>query len=269
MADETPQPQPSTSPSQPEPKPAAKTSSGLAIAGLVLGILAILGSFLPIINNLSFILAVIGGILAIIAFVGYKRGKHTAKGISIAGIVLAVISVVVVLATQSFYGKVVDEASKELSTGPTPVASSTSSDTPQSDEKKDDKGEKKSEQADYSNMKVGETVTLGNGLSITVNSVQPGEAKYDGSPTVRANITYTNSGDSNEPFNIFDWKSVDANGVETSTTYMSQDKDQLDSGKLQPGGTVTGNVYFEGEPTKILYYSSFLQSESQIAWNIG
>ena len=57
-----------------------KKTSGLAIAGLVLGILAAVTSFLPIINNLSFIMAIVGGVLAAIALVGATRGKNDSKG---------------------------------------------------------------------------------------------------------------------------------------------------------------------------------------------
>ena len=76
-----------------------KQGSGLAIAGLVLGIIAAITSFLPIINNLSAIIAIIGGIFAVISLIGALRGKHNAKGLSIAGVVLAVVSFAVVLAT--------------------------------------------------------------------------------------------------------------------------------------------------------------------------
>lgn len=250
-----------------------KTSSGLAIAGLVLGILAIATSFLPIINNLSFFIALIGGVLAAVALVGALRGKHTAKGMSIAGIVLAVVSVVVVLVTQNAYSNALKSASDELRSGETAVSSSAESSDNKSEASGDDKSktndEAKSEEADYSNMAVGETVNLKNGLSITVSSVEPGPDRYDGTPTTRASVTYTNNGNDSQSFNIFDWKSEDANGVETSCTYVASDNEQLDSGKLKPGGSVSGNVYFEGDPTKIVYYSSFLQSESSIAWNVG
>lgn len=51
------------------------STSGMAIAALVLGILAILTSFLPIINNGSFFLAALGLIFAVVGFVGIRKGK--------------------------------------------------------------------------------------------------------------------------------------------------------------------------------------------------
>ena len=51
-------------PQHPEPAqkmpPIPQPKSGMAIAGFVLGIIALLTSFLPIINNLSFFLAILG-----------------------------------------------------------------------------------------------------------------------------------------------------------------------------------------------------------------
>lgn len=260
-----------------------KTSSGMAIAGLVLGILAILGSFLPIINNISFFLALIGGVFAIIAFVGAMRGKHTAKGMSIAGIVLAVVSIVVVLATQSMYSAALDSASKSITEGDKPVSASSASseDETDADAKEDEKAEEKTEpkkdeakeedkaeETDYSNMSLGQSVDLESGLTIVVNSVEPGPTRYDDTPTTCANVTITNNGDSSESFNPYDWKSLDANGVESEHTYVTDATDELNSGKLQPGGTVTGNVYFEGSPVKILYYSNMFNSEATVSWNV-
>ncbi len=42
--------------------------SGLAIAGLVLGIIALVTSLMPIINNMSFFAALVGAVLAIVMF---------------------------------------------------------------------------------------------------------------------------------------------------------------------------------------------------------
>ncbi|MBR3314518.1 MAG: DUF4190 and DUF4352 domain-containing protein [Atopobiaceae bacterium] len=264
-----------------------KTSSGLAVAGLVLGILAAVTSFLPIINNLSFFIALIGGILSAIALIGALRGKHTAKGMSIAGVVLAVVSIVIVLVTQSAFKAVLDSASEELQSSSQPVAASEKKEEAESEEpkteakteekaeepaaetkteEKADKAEEAAEEIDYSSMSIGQTVDLKDGMSLTVNSVQPFTGKYTDDPTVCVNVTYVNNGDSNESFGTYDWKVVDANGVETSQAFVIDGEDELSSGTLQPGGTVSGNLYFEGSPVKVLYYSNMFNSEASIGW---
>lgn len=245
-----------------------KPTSGIAIAGLVLGIVAILGSFIPIINNISFIIAVIGGILATVALVGAVKGKHGGKGMAIAGVVLAVVSIVLVLVTQSAFKSALDKTSENLKSGSQPVETSQSQQSDNQDNKA--QGEQKSDASkDYSNMAMGETVTLEDGLTITVNSVNRGLTKYDGSPLVSVNVTYTNTGDKSASFNTFDWKSEDANGVQQSTYFTMDGENRLESGKLSPGGTVTGNLFFEGEPIRVLYFSNMFQNDSKIGWSLG
>lgn len=84
--------------------------SGMAITGFVLGVIALLTSFLPIINNASFIFAVLGLVFAIVGFVGISKGKKSGKGLAIAALIICVVSGVVVLATQTAYSNAIDEA---------------------------------------------------------------------------------------------------------------------------------------------------------------
>lgn len=244
-----------------------KPTSGLAIAGLVLGIIAILGSFIPIINNISFIIAIVGGILATVALVGAVKGKNGSKGMAIAGVVLAVVSIALVLITQSAFKSTLDKTSENLKSGSQPVETSQSQQSDNKGEQSDQKENKESK--DYSNMALGETVTLEDGLTITVNSVNRGLTKYDGSPLVSVNVTYTNTGDKSASFNTFDWKSEDANGVQQSTYFSMDGENRLESGKLSPGGTVTGNLFFEGEPIRVLYFSNMFQNDSKIGWSLA
>lgn len=85
-------------------------ASGMAIAGLVLGIVAAISSWIPIINNFSFILALIGAVFAIVGVVSTVRGKRGGKGLAIAALVVNVIALALVLATQSAMSAAIDEA---------------------------------------------------------------------------------------------------------------------------------------------------------------
>lgn len=87
--------------------------SGLAIAGMVLGIVAIATSFLPIINNGSFFLALVGLVFVIVSMLGIRKGKSSGMGMAVAGLVLSIVAIVVVLGSQAFYGAVIDEASNQ------------------------------------------------------------------------------------------------------------------------------------------------------------
>lgn len=86
-----------------------KKKSGLAVAGLVLGIIGICLSFIPIINNVAFFLGILAIIFGIIPLV-----KKVGGGKAIAALVLGVLSIVITLAMQSAFSDALDETNKEL-----------------------------------------------------------------------------------------------------------------------------------------------------------
>lgn len=126
---------PTTMPSSTPPQPKAK--SAMAIAGFALGCVALLTSFIPIVNNLSFLLALLGLVFAIIGLVGTIKGKKSGKGLAIAALAICVVSGAVVLATQSAYSAALDAAnpsSTVLSSAQPANGSAASSDFSVSDE---------------------------------------------------------------------------------------------------------------------------------------
>ena len=84
-------------------------SSGLATAGLVLGIVGICTSFIPIINNVSFVLAIIGIVFAIISLV-----KKVGKGKAIAALILSILAIAITLNAQQAAGEALNEVSENL-----------------------------------------------------------------------------------------------------------------------------------------------------------
>lgn len=88
--------------------------SGFAVAGLILGIIAMTTAFLPIINNFSFFMALIGLVLAIVAVVGIRKGNSAGMGIAVAGLILCIIAGLTVLGTQAIFSAAVDDASQQL-----------------------------------------------------------------------------------------------------------------------------------------------------------
>lgn len=244
-------------------KEKGQSTSGLAIAGLVLAILALLTSFIPIVNNASFVLGLIGAVLAVIGIVQTGAGKRGGRGLAVAGLVIAVLSVVIVLVTQSMYSAAIDSVTEGAQ--PTQAASSSSSQATSDGAT----AGSSSSSADYSNQAVGQAVDLDNGLTISVDSVQTGLANYDGSSVTVVTVTYKNNGSSNVSFNAYDWKASDANGAQRNETYYASQENALNSGTLSAGGTVTGTIAFEGDITKVYYYSSIVQSDSNIAWTLS
>lgn len=88
-------------------------SAGLAITGMVLGIIAIVLSGIPIVNNAAFVLGALALIFGIVGVVKAKQ-SNVGRGQAITGIVLGVVSICIVLATQAFYSSVMNQASNEL-----------------------------------------------------------------------------------------------------------------------------------------------------------
>lgn len=96
---------------------AGLSTSGAAIAGIIVGIIGLLGSAVPILNNFAFIIAIVGLVLGIVAMVGISKGKHKGKGIAIAAIVISVVACIVVFASQSLYSAAIDQATEETLEG--------------------------------------------------------------------------------------------------------------------------------------------------------
>lgn len=72
-----------------------KEKTGLSTASLVLGIIGICTSFIPIVNNVSFILGGLAIIFAVISLV-----KRAGTGKAVAGLVIAIIAIVVTMQSQ-------------------------------------------------------------------------------------------------------------------------------------------------------------------------
>ncbi|SEK84603.1 hypothetical protein SAMN04515665_105215 [Blastococcus sp. DSM 46786] len=91
-----------------------KKGAGLAIASMVLGIIALLLSWVPIVNNVAAVIALVGLGLGIPALLRARRGTHGGTGMAITGLITSVLAVVVVFATQAFYAEVIDGVQEEL-----------------------------------------------------------------------------------------------------------------------------------------------------------
>lgn len=220
----------------------------MAITALVLGIISILTSFMPFINNGTFFLALIGLVFAIIGIVSIKNKKKKGKGLAIAGIVLNALAIVFVIASQSMYSSAFDEAIN----GPSATVVATT--------------ESAAADPDIQALPLGSIIETTDGLSVRVDSFSTGLKSYNGKAMTSITVTYTNNGKKEADFNVYDWKGQDASGAQRSTGYYSKAKNELSSGSLAPGGSVTGNVYFEGTLTQVNYYGSVLADEPIASW---
>lgn len=79
--------------------------TGLATAAMVLGIIGIVLSFIPIINNAAFVLGVLAFIFGLIMAI-----KKRALGKSVTGVILGILTIVITLAMQTQFSRSIDEA---------------------------------------------------------------------------------------------------------------------------------------------------------------
>lgn len=81
----------------------------IAIVSIALGGLGLILSWIPIVNNIAFIFGVLALILVIIALFSNRKNK---KLLSLIGLIISVLTLVIVLVTQSIYGKAIDDIGK-------------------------------------------------------------------------------------------------------------------------------------------------------------
>lgn len=236
-------------------------TSAMAIVGLVLGIVALATSWMPIFNNGSFFLALLGALFAIVGLVSTLRRTRSGKGLAIAGLIICIIACAAVLAAQQATSKAINDAvdsakNSHAVTSTSAAPADASGDADASVQSQD--------------LGLGTSITLGNGLSVSVDSVDTSLTKYDGSPITAVTVTYTNGGSSEASFNVYDWKAQDTQGAQRSQTFYSgDDVVSLGSGTLAPGDTVTGAVCFDGSITKALYYASMLADSATASWSLS
>lgn len=240
-----------------QPAPTPQKKSGLGIASLVLGIIAIVGSWIPILNNISFLLAIIGLILGIVGIVSIRKGKVGGKGLTIAAVVINVIAIVIVVCTQWVFGKALDEATKDLNAGSTVVATSEKADA--GDSKKTDNN------ADNSKLAVGKAVTLDNGLQVSVDS-KTEKTDQAGNKYLLVTVSYKNTGSEPVDYASYDWKQTSSSGNMEDPEIAILDEEPLSDGTLKPGGTVSGIVPVKTDAASISYFGNLFEKEAAATW---
>ena len=105
----------------------------------------------------------------------------------------------------------------------------------------------------------------------TTSSPLTAESTTFGSQVMCTTITINNGSDKPVNFNSIDWKMQDPNGVARMTTYGG-DRAELSFGDLAPGGQVSGDVCFEGDPAAqpgqyVVLNDGFISfSSNRLAW---
>lgn len=181
----------------------------LGILAIVFGALALLGSWVPIINNLSFVIAIVGLVLG---GVGLYINRQNTKVLAIVGTALSVGSILIVIGTQMIYGqaiktagevtKTVIEASSEIEEAASSASSELKEVTSSASSAVEEitEGEFKWTKASFDALTVGDTLSGAGGESYDSVIKQFGKPESESESTIgdvsNKLVTYTtfNSG---------------------------------------------------------------------------
>lgn len=86
-----------------------KKKSGLATAGMVLGIIGVCTSFIPLVNNAAFVLGALSVIFGIITLI-----KKESLGKTIAALICGVLAIVIMLVSQASLAKAIDDIADDI-----------------------------------------------------------------------------------------------------------------------------------------------------------
>ncbi len=220
--------------------------SGLATASMILGIVAIIGAWIPFLNIFSIIMGFIGlglGIPAFIIFITKKRGS---LGKIIAGLVLCVVTLIIAFSINS---AAVDNINEIFGTD-------------------------KDSKLEYS---YGETAEL-EGVSIKVLGVERSDGYTESYLTISPNkkdyefiiveLEIKNNSEEIKTFNRFDYSIQTGNGVINRVGFSMYDTgNDLGSGQLAPNGIKIGKIVFEvpkDDDNLTLIYKDSLFSNKEI-----
>lgn len=140
----------------------------LGILAIVFGAIALLGSWIPIINYLSFF---IGTIALILAIIGLIVNQKKPKTLAIIGSVISFFSLIIALVTLSFYSRMFNEMGKRFDTLSSSYRSYVDSSEREEEEEKEKEKEKEEEEstkftwtkAEFDALKEGDILKKGAG----------------------------------------------------------------------------------------------------------
>lgn len=244
--------QPAPDPQIGQPTPVTATGrNGLATAGIVLGLLGLLGSWIPLLNILAILLGILGAILAAIGL-GKSKKAGSGRGLALAGLILGVLAVIIAIVINVAFVNSVDDAI-DTTTNTTVETPADSADAAASDA-----GAASSEEIGTTRdnpAPLGSAITGGD-WTVTVNSVKTadedsiGQTPEAGSTLLVVNLTATYNGDdeqgasawANVKFVTADGSTIDS--TDGSTLFLADDS--FDSLKtLYGGASVTGDTMLE------------------------
>lgn len=257
-------------------QPAAAMKNGLGTAALVLGILALVGSFIPVLGVASIPMGVLGALLAVLGLVRISKQRANNRGASIAGLVLSVLAIItaaIVTAVSASFVTAVDDAVNE--SGASEVTPEESQEPEESAPTQEESApEQEAAEQQFPGQRDGDVVVEpGEPVSFGGSEVTAGELEQRSTPIgdyLCTEVEYDNGSDEQVSYSSLDWNLQEPGGSIQLATFTGED-DELSSGQLAPGGSVSGVVCWDlpsqDSGTFVVLAEGFLSlSENRGAW---
>ncbi len=198
--------------------------SGLATASMILGIISIIGSWIPFLNVFSIFIGFVGLGLGIPSLIIYFKKKKGSLAKSVSGLVLCILTLIIGI---SMNNAAVDSIDKALGSDA---------------DSKLEFAYGEAAELDGVSIKVLDVEHSG-GYTENYISVKPDK---DGNEFVIINVELKNNSDETKTYNVLDFELQTGNGdIQSSGFSMYDTGSDLDSGSLASGGTKTGKIVFE------------------------
>jgi xanthosine utilization system XapX-like protein len=192
----------------------------LGIAALVLGIIAFVISFIPIVNFGSFIMGGLAVILGVVALV-----THKPKGPPLTGAILGLVGIIITAAMIASVNKAVDAALQTGGAAATQTATTAATDGTTAPA------------AEATSA----TSSAASAYAVTIDGSHKTQ-DYEGKPVVVVNYTFTNNSDKDVSFMLAVSAKAFQNGVELEHAIITGDADYDGEGAmkdLKPGASLT------------------------------
>ncbi len=246
--------------------------SGLAITALVLAVISLLLCWVPIVNNVVFFLGLVALAFAVPALVLARKGRRSGGGMALASVIVAVLSLVGVLATQAFYVSVIDDVANAVEDSADGVVTPTENEQEEIVEAQEKPlgtsaavGDEYTVQVDAVDLNVAKVIAAANEFN------EPADGQY---VLVDLTVQYTGS-EEGDPW--LDLNAVlvgsDARQYSTSTCSAVVPHSSMDVPTLENGGKSSYQVCFDVPPAaltgaKLFVEESLSLSESRVYWSM-
>lgn len=214
-----------------------KPTSGLAVAGLVIGIIALISSVVPLLNLFSFPLVLLAIIFGGIAVFQTAKGKRGGKGLAIAGLVLGIIGLLITVGMYAGASAASDAASAGTSSG----VSSAQQSAPAAGSSADAAGSADTAGADAASQEAPAEAAAAPDApyAVTIDGAEMG-SDYQGNKAVIVTYTFTNNSDDARNFMTTMTAQAFQDGVELESAIMMEGVDSQDLMKdIKPGKSIT------------------------------